>query len=208
DNIPAECDPLGDKIQGYKEVDHTTILTPQELKLGADHFYPFITNLGDGSPWNWWGFADLQAVVAGTNAVLGTNFSADTLHLTGLLTNPMMSAERGNTYLDTVFMVVAPRAYYAMGLNETTTSAPLLTEAEVQLQVSPVPSNGRIELRSTLATPMQGLRVVDLNGAVIMQRNNINTDYIGLDHSAVPPGIYVLDVYFKTGRVAKKVVFK
>lgn len=207
DAIPPECDPLGEKIQAYKEVDHSTILSGQMLKLGTDHFYPFVTSPTDGSPWSWWGLEDLQANIAGINAVLGTNLSADTLHFTGLLTNPTMSAERGNTYLDSVFMVVSPRAYYAFGLQGESTSVPQLQVEEVKLQVSPVPSNGFLEVRSAIESPMQALRIVDLNGAVIWQRDGLSATYLSIDHSQVPPGNYVLDVYFKTGRVARKVVF-
>jgi len=208
-DIPADCDPLADKIQSFKDVDHITTLSQQMLKMGTDNFYPFVTSPGDGEPWNWWGFEDLQANIAGINAVLGTDFNADTLHATGLMTNPTMSSERGNTYLDTIFMVVAPRAYYAMGLADSvSTSIPLLTETEVQLQVSPVPSNGRLELRSSVESPMQHLRILDINGVAVAQKLNVNATTYTLTHHDLPPGIYVLDVYFKTGRVATKVVFR
>ena len=210
-DIPAECDPLADKIQAFKDVDHTTIESQQTLKLGTDHFYPFVTNFADGAPWNWWGLEDLQVNITGLNAVLGDDiFNADSLHATGLLTNPTMSSERGNTYLDTVFMVLAPRAYYALGLAEdsVSTSVPLLSQAEVELKVSPVPSNGRLELQSAVSSPMQHLRVLDISGRTVAQKLNINATRYTLTHNDLPPGTYVLDVYFKTGRVAKKVVFK
>ena len=207
-DIPAECDPLGEKLQSFKEIDHTTVLSGQMLKMGTDHFYPFRTNPGDGSPWNWWGFEDLQANIAGLNAALGTSLSADTLHFTGLLTNPTMSAERGNTYLDTIFMVVAPRAFYAFGLQDESTSVPRLTVEEVRLQVSPVPSDGFVELRSGVEAPMQAVRLLDINGSVIWQRDGLNTTYLSINHHQVPPGNYIVDVYFKTGRVAQKVVFR
>ncbi len=209
DLVPAELDPLGPRIQELKEVDVTVALPPGGmLKAGTDHFYPFITQGAEGSPWDWWSFEDLQVVVAGTNALLGTEFNADTLHRDGLLTNPDMSAEKGNRYLDTIFMVTVPRAYYAFGLDTVSTSLPSLSKEDVELSLSPNPSTNSIEIRSSISTPMEQVRFLDIAGRVVLERRNIGSNYTRIDHRQLTPGTYFAQIHFENGLITQKIILQ
>ena len=205
--IPSELDPLNAKIQAFKDVDVIPALPTDTIKAGTDHFYPFFTSGAEGSPWDWWSLTDLQQVVAGTNAALGTDFNADSLHLDGLETNPDMSAEKGNRYLDTIFMVVTPRAYYAFGLDSTSTSIPDLTKYEVGLSLAPNPSQGLVEVNTAIDSPMHRIIIRDISGRVMLIQNRIQTNYLRLNHTDITPGLYFMEIHFEKGKVTEKVVF-
>ncbi len=205
--IPTDLDPLNPRIQAYKAVD-VTFPGGQTIKLGTDHFYPFVTSGFEGSPWDWWGFSDLQQVVAGTNAALGTTFSADTLHGSGLLTNPDMSAEKGNRYLDTIFAVTVPRAYYAFGLDSLGTSTTTLRKSDVSLTLSPNPSPGHLNINSHVSHPMRNVRIRDIQGKLITDHRAINASRFEINHNNISPGTYLIEIRFDKGVVTEKIIFE
>ena len=103
-------------IDAQKAVRMTLPLTGQNILLGTDNFYGFNLPPVQGSPWDWWDLNTLKQVVAFVNQTRGTTFNADTLHRSGLQTNPDMSAAKGRAYLDTCLALFLPRACAALQL--------------------------------------------------------------------------------------------
>jgi len=205
----AENDPLTLRVQALSETQ--VEILGQQTTLATENMYTFLTevpsNIFDSSPWDWWDKATLDLVVAGTNAQLGTDFNADSLHQDGLLTNPDMSPEKGKMYVDTIMNYYMPRAYAALNLMVVGTEEILSSEA-VNLQVGPNPATEQVVFQTDADHPMKQFALYDMNGRLIQMYVNINEQNIYLKRGNLPPGIYLAKIRFDEGIVTQKVVFK
>lgn len=187
--------------------------------LGEDHMYPFIPpnfRLESG-PWDWWSKPYLDAVIAGVNATLGTNFNSDTLHYNGLLTNPNMSATKARLYLDTIMTYFAPRACAALGLEGcctalgidcVTSTEDLVAATDMGLTIAPNPATDAVLFQSRLEFPMLDVQLFDLNGRMVQSQLNIKDNTFTLNRDNLPPGIYIAKVRFEEGIVSQKIMFR
>ena len=199
-------DPLSELIDAQKE---RTFVSPfsagMPIPLGADNFYAFETPFPEGSPWDWWDKATLDAVVAGTNMALGTDFNSDTLHINGLATNRDMSPEKGRTYMDTIMNLMLPRACVALNLVCT---GVLSAEDIVQHEVStfPNPASDQMTFRVGDAT-IRHLQILDLNGRLVSTHNNIDVNQYTVDRGDLQTGVYIANLIFDDGLQSIKIVF-
>ena len=204
---------LNDVFAGVTD-EWTDAAKAASTKAGHDYFeglYPFnkpANQLGlvNGSPWQWWESSIWDTIVhpnAGTGAIpAGSSYD-----FVAKLSNPDMSAEKGRTHIDTVMGFFAPRAVLALGLSDsTTTSIPTLTKEEVALSIAPNPSQSMVEIRSAANTPMRRVIIRDLSGKMLNIQNGLNTSYLRLNHSAMTPGLYLLEIQFEHGNVVEKLV--
>ncbi len=183
-------------------------------KAGHDYFnglYPFnrpVNAFGrvDGSPWNWWDVDTWNAIPHPT-AGMGQVPADATFHTVALSANLMMSAEKGRTYIDTIMGYYAPRAFLALGLDSTSTDAPVLTKEEVNLTVAPNPSQGTIQVSSATDQPMQRIILRDVAGKAIHLKNGLNTSALRWDYQGINPGIYFMEIHFERGKITEKVIF-
>ena len=203
DAIPASKDPMRARIDAYSDVDVT--IGGQAIKLGTDNFYPF-TGLtpGAGSPWDWWNFNVLQARVAGINAIFGTDFSADTIHLSGLLTNPDMGPVKAKAYVDTIFMVAAPRLCAGLGLDCGFSGIDQIEAIEVNFVMSPNPAVDFVKFSSDDEFPIQRLTIYNTAGRVVSKVNKIDANEFNFNANELPPGMYYATVFFEKGTVVQK----
>ncbi len=203
DGIPAADDPLKAIIDFYATVDVT--IAGEMIKLGTQNFYPFIgLTPGAGSPWDWWDYNVLSARVDAINNALGTDYNADTIHQSGLLTNPDMSAAKAKAYIDTVFMVTAPRLCAGLGLDCGFSGIVQLEAEDVNLTMSPNPAHNFVRLESGAEFPMTRIVLFDGQGKAIKQIDNVNANQFELITSAMPPGMYYLGISFEDGLVVQK----
>ena len=175
--------------------------------------YPFVLPLnGDvsvygnqGSPWDWWDFATLQAVVAGTNAQLGTDFDAAVINGNGLFSNPDMSQEKGLAYLDTVMGYLNPRVVLALNLVTGIAENP---EVQNAMSIYPNPSiNGTVVIRNDKAQ-MKEVIIMDALGRTVFT-DDINGFEYRLDHNGWNQGMYFVTVLFdEGGQLTKKLIIK
>ena len=183
------------------------------VSSSPEGLYPFILPLnGDvsvfgnqGSPWDWWDFATLEVVVDGTNAALGTDFSAAEIHATGLFSNPDMSQEKGLTYIDTIQGYLHPRAVLQMELATGIGESP---EVKNAMKLFPNPSaSGFVTIENNKAK-MSEVIVMDANGRVI-HKAEFNAHQYKLDHAGWTSGLYFVTVMFKEGgQLTNKLIIK
>jgi hypothetical protein len=206
--LSANDDPLSDLIDIQKETD-ITLYTMQTLKMGTDNFYAFATPFPQGSPWDWWDKNVLDATVAAINMQLGTNYNSDEIHMSGLATNPDMSPMKGQTYLDSCFMLMLPRACVALDLGCYTTSKTkeLLTASDVNLVVAPNPASEAIRFTVDNEEDIQSLRLYDINGKLIRVHDVNNSEYL-LQRDNINSGVYLVQLVFESGLLTDKVIFK
>jgi len=199
-------DPLADLIEAQKAKD-ITLYTGQMTTLGADNFYAFETPFPQGSPWDWWDKPTLDAIVAGTNAAIGTNFNSDTLHLSGLATNPDMSAMKGRTYMDTIMTLMIPRSCVALRLGcEGVTS---VEDQIVDHGIAYAPNPARDNITFTSSDAMiRSIQIVDIKGQLVSNISTVDNTRYTLERNNLGNGIYFAHLQFDDGRQTVKFVFK
>ena len=183
----------------------------QDITLAVPNCYPFVTSNLQSGPWDWWGRPQLDLIIQAVNGQLGTNFNADTLHNTGLLLNPDMSATKARTYIDTVMAYFYPRACQSLQLPSCTISSTedvMIDEDRVQLQIAPNPASERIFISSKTQVAMQDIQLFDMNGLFLRSYNNIDYHQYEIQRGELPPGMYLIKVRFADGIAVKQVVIQ
>lgn len=205
-NLSSEDDPLRPYIEAFSNVDVT--IGGHDIKLGTDNFYPFTgLSLGQGSPWDWWDFNVLEARVAGINATIpDANYDAQQIHDNGLLTNPDMSAEKGKRYVDTVFMVSAPRLCVGLGLDCGFSAIKSVEAVEVNFDMSPNPASDFVVLTSDKSSLMKEIVLFDNQGKPMQQHKQVNDSKFTLDVSSLSTGAYYVGVQFEKGLLVEKLM--
>ncbi|WP_235294975.1 T9SS type A sorting domain-containing protein [Portibacter lacus] len=206
-SLLPEFDPLKDQVEAQKA---KTINWSAEYstEAGADNMYAFQTPVPIGSPWNWWDKPTLDAIIPQVNFVLGTDYSSDTLHLSGLLTNPNMSAELGNTYLDTMFLHFAPRACLALNLGCQVSGVQDLKPLEIGLKAFPNPVLTETTLQVNADESIQKVYLYNTEGKLVQAVTNINSNIYNLKRNDLPSGSYFARIFVEEGAVVKQLLFE
>jgi Secretion system C-terminal sorting domain len=180
----------------------------QPTTLSTDNMYPFRTpnNRLEAGPWEWWDTTTLKIVVDRTNAATGQNFNARTLHTNGLLTNPNMSKTKAMAYIDTIMAVYIPRAFLA--LNLTTSVKNVISAESVNLKMSPNPATDFIYFEADREQKIEDIAVYNLEGKLVTSVMNVNSNQYMLSRGNLPRGMYVVQLSFKQGYVAKKLMLE
>lgn len=207
ESILPEFDPLSDIVDA--QVAGTinwseTYATP----AGAKNMYAFHTTRPIGSPWNWWDKPTLDATIPQVNALFGTDFSSDTLHQSGLLTNPNMSPEQGMAYLDTMMMYFAPRGCVALNLGCAVTSIPELTPLQVGLEMFPNPAAVRTTIKVNADEKIEKVYLYDASGRLMQAMTSINSSVYELNRNNLASGLYIAKIFLESGVLSKQVVFE
>jgi hypothetical protein len=205
--LQTDDDPLSDLIDVQKDSD-LTLYTGQMLKQGTDNFYSFATPFPQGSPWDFWDYNILSLVVAGTNAALGTDYNADTIHMNGLATNPDMSQMKSETYLDSCFMLMLPRACTVFGLGcFDSNTKDVLNANDVNLTIAPNPAAEAITFAIQNESNIESLRLYDINGMLISV-NNVDAQEFTLLRNGLSSGMYLVQLVFEEGLLTQRIVFE
>ncbi|MEO1516217.1 MAG: T9SS type A sorting domain-containing protein [Bacteroidota bacterium] len=195
-------------VSAYENV--PVIFPSDTTTLATENMYPFLTPGLESGPWDWWDKPTLDALVAGTNQVLNTDFNSDTLHNNGLLTNPGMSIEKATPYLDTIIAYYIPRGCIALELTECLDALGIVSNinpVEVGLSIQPNPASEFVQLRTDLSA-IRHIRLYDMSGRLVQEVRNINEFNYDLYRNDLPPGVYAVQLHFDEGILAKKIVFK
>ncbi len=206
-NDPASYLAYEEIVEAQKDIDVTPALSAP-IKMGVDHFYGFDLPNPQGSPWDWWDFATLEAVVAATNAAAGTNFDANVLHGSGLLTNPDMSAEKGHAYVDTILTFMAPRACLALGLNcQLPVDIEEIEATTIGLEIAPNPVETEFVIRTEDAS-IEKVYIYSIDGRLVQARMALKGNEVIISRNELQAGLYVAQITTNQGVVSKEIVFK
>ena len=166
------------------------------------------SGLEEGSPWDWW---DSTTVVA-TATILGlpssgtgANGSPNNLHLSGLLTNPTMSATKGRLYVDTVMKFACPRIAVVLGLANFSIAEANQESSQVSVFPNPASADFSVAIQNE---QIRRIAIMDLTGKTVRVFDNLNAATVNLDRGNIPAGVYVLEVSTQAGRFTRRVVFK
>ena len=179
------------------------------IKMGVEHFYGFNLAFPQGSPWSWWDLPTLEAVVAATNAALGTSFVAADLHASGLQTNPDMSQAKGLAYVDTCMTLMLPRACLALNLEcNLPVNTKEIQAIEVGLSIYPNPVETDFIISINEDVKMSSVYVFSIDGKLVQAHVAVNNSKISLQRNGLQSGIYVAQITTDKGTVSKEIVFK
>lgn len=214
--VNSDHDPLKDLISAQKNKTGGIFPSnvPNVIKIGTDNFYgfdiPLIFNnqaVPQGSPWDWWDLNTLKVVVDFlNNRDPNLKANADSLHFSGLRTNPLMSATRGKTYLDTVFMLTLPRMCTALNLGCTYVNTKDIDANSIKLSLSPNPMKESMEITTAADFPMDDIYVYDLKGNLVKAHVEINSSNFTMKRNHLNSGFYLAQIRVKDKLVTKQFI--
>jgi len=216
--IPDGNDPYTDRARELYGQTYEYILASQpEITVASspEGLFPILRPINtingnrftnEGGPWDWWDLTTLEAVVAQTNAALGTDYDAATLHAQGVAGNPGMGPDKGLAYIDTIQGYVNPRI---MCVFEFEGNPCVLGVEEVELETTtnlfPNPSQNAVNIRNDEHI-IRRIDVIDITGRVVAQQN-VNGHFYTFDRGNLNDGVYLMQIIFDDQRITKKVMF-
>jgi len=79
-----------------------------------------------------------------------------------------------------------------------------LSQNTLNIQIYPNPFHEQLTLHTT--SGIQSLKIIDVQGRVVYQENNLNTSQKQFNTESLPPGIYFLEIFSDNLHEIKKVV--
>lgn len=160
----------------------------------------------EGSPWDWWDYATLQAVVAGTNAATGESFDADELHTNGVNGSPGMGPDKGMAYIDTINGYLNPRMMCVLELDGNICSTGISEkELETATSIYPNPATSSLTIRNN-ENVIRQVKMVDITGRIVYNET-VNANAYQLERAKLNDGVYLLQIIFDDNQITKKVMF-
>jgi len=206
-SLSSEFDVYSEQVEAQKNTTvnwSATYSTPG----GANNMYGFPTPVPIGSPWNYWDKATLDATIPVVNSIFGTDYSSDTLHLSGLQTNPNMSVEQGNAYLDTMFMHFAPRACLALNLGCLVSSIQELKPIDVGLKVYPNPLVTETLIAVNPDETIEKVYLYNVEGRLVQAVTNVDSNQYTIRRNNLPSGSYFAKIFVEEGAVVKQILIE
>ncbi len=209
-------DPMRNLIDAQKNTIVTLPLPPNAtIPLGTDNFYAFNLPLiyngklaPQGSPWDWWDYNTLKVIVNIVNQQRMTNFNADTLHYSGLATNPDMSPGKGRAYLDTIFKLTLPRMCVALNLGCTHVGLKEVEGQEIGLEIAPVPAKENLTFKTSDKFPMKAIYIYDINGKLSKAYTDLSSTNFSMACHPLRAGFYIAQVQTQNEMVTKRIVIQ
>ena len=115
----------------------------------------------------------------------------DNFHEAGLATNPDMSMEKANAYIDTLISMFAPRAATVLGVLNTNVKDNI--KADLNITVSPNPATHQLMIQSESGIIDQ-VEIYNLSGQKTYQHLDVQNRQHTIISNDMPPGIYILKV--------------
>ena len=155
--------------------------TIRGFKYAEEHLWPIHLEGPQAGPWEYWDSTFWKTVPSPDPLY-------DNIHEAGLATNPDMSIEKANRYIDTALWFFAPRSAQALGL--ITTSTDDLDEAEFDFNIAPNPTVGEVRISIEGNNNLTRIAVFDMLGKMVRVEDNLNSTTHVMDLSGLPTGIY------------------
>ncbi len=156
-----------------------------------------------GSPWEWWDRATVQAIPNGGR-------TADSL---SMLTNPDMSAAKAKAYIDTIQGFLVPRIVIALNLPGAADFPKVgvkeIANVSQHLTVFPNPASEMVNVSlEAKAGQAASYQVVDITGRTVLSQE-VNSNEFSFPAMGINPGLYFVHLSLKDGNIAtKRVVIK
>jgi hypothetical protein len=160
-------------------------------------------NEPNGTPWEWWSKADLDLLVAGTNAQTGGTYNSDDINDNSLLTNPNMSKAKALLYIDTIVGYMMPRVVKTMQIGDNWQSVNVneLRLDQSSVSVFPNPSDDAVNFRSNnLNSNIESVEIYDVAGTRVSLNTNVFAPTTQINVSDFASGLYIGKVSLDNGQ--------
>jgi type IX secretion system substrate protein len=200
-NINDELSKYANSINnGYKGLYPFNMPIPSDSITCGPTTYPKIPN---GHPWDWYNEAWYTA-------------AANSLGQPGPIMNCMAKMDNPNDpvqsrkYIDTVMQYLVPRIICGLSLPECASVPVGINDIEEDnsLLIYPNPSFSDIMIENINPdNPIQEIQLIDITGKIVRLEKQLNTTNYIIQKGNLTPGIYLITISLKNGRVSKKVIF-
>lgn len=152
----------------------------------------------EASPWQFW---DPNSPLALTEVAPGI-----TAHMASMASNPDMSPTKARAYIDTVMGYMNPRLLAALDLNSACSFVSVDEQEEIAagVNVFPNPASDRIFI-SSKAAAILSYELFDINGRLV-RTASVNADRAIIERQNLQPGVYVVQLRYAQGTVARRVI--
>jgi hypothetical protein len=168
-----------------------------EVSQGTKNLYTFrfSQNPTQGSPWEWWNRAAIQA--SGQAGITADSIS--------MLTNLDMSEAKAKAYIDTIQEFLVPRIVVALNLpgKEKYWNTSVKEAANLSNELNLYPNPAANELNLQLPVVMQSIVLVDMMGREVLT-SDVKSMNVKLDITSLKQGLYFVTVKTIDGRSAVK----
>jgi len=158
---------------------------------GIENLYPIVRPSPESAPWEWW-------------------LSSCPNDSTSLLTNPTMSAAKGQAYVDTVQGYIAPRIACVLNIAGGC-PAMILGVSEITLEnditVFPNPSSSSVTIKSS-QVEITGVELYDVTGRLVFADHSLNTKFYSLERGDLVNGLYFVKVKSEDAEMDMKILFQ
>jgi hypothetical protein len=182
------------------------------IPTDVDGLFPFDIPKGatvfenTGAPWEWWSLADLQALQA-YYASIGITIDANAINQSSLFSNPNGNDKNAAlAYIDTIQAYIHPRIMRQLGIGEyeaLSVSEPLVND---NYKIFPNPARDSITIDCENG-PVLGVRIFDVSGRDVFNQK-ANSEHVTFDISALPAGVYLINVTTNKGENIDKLVIE
>ncbi len=157
---------------------------------GLEGLYPIYGTGGpyDSAPWQFW------------DPATNVNSAA------GFQTNPDMTREKAENYIDSIFAYVLPRLYSGLKLSELTSTNEVIGNEQVKMVTYPNPTMDEVFISVDKDYLIRSIGVYDLKGSLVTLKSGINNNNYHLKVNNLIPGQYVLKIQFDQGIIARQIV--
>ena len=156
------------------------------------------------APWEYWDTLYWNPVY---NPDLPMNYENNNEY--SLMTNPDMSLEKANRYIDTLTMIFKLRACHYLDLGCAVPNG--IEDAQsgsLSLKINPNPGHERIHFKTFEQNIIKAFALFDLNGQLLNSFTNINSNTFELKRNQLPAGMYIVKVRMDQGTVVEKLIFQ
>ncbi len=160
-------------------------------------------NEPNGSPWEWWSKADLDLLVAGTNAQTGGSYDSDDINDNALLTNPNMSKAKAMLYIDTIVGYMIPRVVKTMQIGDNWQSVDIseLRLDQSGVSIYPNPSEDIVNFHSKdLNSNIESVEIFNVAGTRISFNSKFSDTNAQINVHEFAPGLYLSKVTLDNGQ--------
>ncbi len=199
----------------YKQVDVDLSALGQAASVDLSHDNMFPMSVGDtrtptgtvSSPFNWMDSTRVRAEITGFNAAFMQELDASEVISNESLTNPNAYDGAGaRLVLDTIMAHFLPRAFIGMELETLVSTEDLISNGSIGLEVFPNPANVGFTVQTEAGHPIRTIRVMDMNGRIVVSLDNINTTTQYVNRGNLPRGAYILQLHLDEGTTARKLI--
>ncbi len=205
--------PISTATNDIFQLGQDNLWTILRLPADPDNPDPNDPNVGDAGATsglqNWFDEPTLRGTIAAINlAVPNAMLDADAIIDGEDQTNPnRANPVAAKTFIDTVMAHFIPRAYFALDIDGLVSSTnDLVSNQQIGLEVFPNPVSDGFTVRTAENHPIRSLRIMDINGRVVMNLTEVNATSRFVNRGNLPRGTYLLQLQSDEGTTARKLI--